>query len=46
MTQLLKIIHRPCHEQFHVGAIFFLPTYTHKLYHHAEEGVLLLIEAN
>ena len=24
MTQLLKIIHRPCWEQFHVGTVFFL----------------------
>ena len=29
MTRLLKIIHRPCCEQFHVGTIFFLPNYTY-----------------
>ena len=30
MTWLLKIIHRPCREQFHQGAIFFLLNYTYK----------------
>lgn len=33
MTKLLKIIHRPCCEQFCVGTIFFLPNYTCQLYH-------------
>lgn len=32
MTRLLKIIHRPCCEQFHVGTIFFT--------HHPTEGKL------
>ena len=27
MTRLLKIVHRPCYEQFHVGTIFSLPNY-------------------
>lgn len=28
MTQLPRIINRPCYEQLHVGTIFSLPNYT------------------
>jgi len=35
-TWLLKIIHKPCFEQFYIGTLFFLPNYTHQLYHCAE----------
>ena len=41
-TRLLRIIHRPCCEQFHVGIIFFLPNYTHQLYDCTGGSVLLL----
>ena len=37
MTQLFKIFHRRCCEQFHVGTIFFVLNYTCQPYNQAEK---------
>ena len=44
MTQLVKIIHRPCCEHLHVGTIFFVPNQSRLKYQHAEEGTHRLTE--
>lgn len=46
MTQLLKIIHRPCWEQFHADykLYFFLPNHKHQQYFCAEARVHLLLD--
>lgn len=42
MTRFLKIIPRPCCEQFHVRTVFFLLNYT-RLYHCTDGNVHLLM---
>ena len=37
MTQLLRILHRPYHEQLHVGTIFFELHYTCQPIHQKRE---------
>ena len=44
MTRFLKIIHRPCCKQFHLGTIFFLLNYSHQPYHCTEGSVHLFMD--
>lgn len=40
MTRSLRTIHRHYCEKLYVGTVFFLPNYTHKAHHSAEDACI------